>query len=292
MATVNLGSIKFKWKGTYAGGTAYTIDDVVSYNGSSYICIQASTGNLPTDTAYFEQMSSAGTNGTNGTDVGTTLTTQGDILYRDGSGLQRLAKPASDKFLQNTSGGVLSWQTVTSKLLGQKITVDDTPVNLGNVNQTNAALISSLNTNYTTQSTASYFVIRCVCQGGSPNHQKFFVEWSKDNTNWYHNTDAGNAGFVASTPSGAGLSWSSLKRYQYPQMACTTDADSNRHAPATCAFELRPSGSTHSVSILYLRVGSFLSNDTGDAFYNRNGGNSANDGSIVTSSVEVIEYAL
>ena len=57
MATVNLGSIKFKWKGTYAGGTAYTIDDVVSYNGSSYICIQASTGNLPTDTAYFEQMS-------------------------------------------------------------------------------------------------------------------------------------------------------------------------------------------------------------------------------------------
>ena len=48
----------------------------------------SSTGNLPTDTAYFEQMSQAGTNGT---DVGTTITTQGDILYRDGSGLQRLA---------------------------------------------------------------------------------------------------------------------------------------------------------------------------------------------------------
>lgn len=29
--------------------------------------------------------------GTDGTDVGTTITTQGDILYRDGSGLQRLA---------------------------------------------------------------------------------------------------------------------------------------------------------------------------------------------------------
>ena len=37
-------------------------------------------------------MSSAGTNGTNGTDVGTTLTTQGDILYRDGSGLQRFQR--------------------------------------------------------------------------------------------------------------------------------------------------------------------------------------------------------
>nr|BAR16298.1 putative carbohydrate binding domain containing protein [uncultured Mediterranean phage uvMED] len=82
MAQVNLGSIKFKWKGTYAGGTAYTIDDVVSYNGSSYICIQASTGNLPTDTAYFEQMSSAGTNGT---DVGATLNNK-EIAFKTNAG--------------------------------------------------------------------------------------------------------------------------------------------------------------------------------------------------------------
>ena len=106
MATINLGSIKFNWKGTYAGGTAYVVDDVVSYSGSSYICKLASTGNLPTNGTYWDVMSQAGTNGT---DVGTTITTQGDILYRDGSGLQRLAKPASDKVLQNTSGGVLSW---------------------------------------------------------------------------------------------------------------------------------------------------------------------------------------
>jgi len=108
MATVNLGSIKFKWKGTYAGGTAYTIDDVVSYNGSSYICIQASTGNLPTDTAYFEQMSqkgSDGTNGTNGTDLGTTLTTQGDIVYRDASGLARLGAGTSGQALVTQGTG-------------------------------------------------------------------------------------------------------------------------------------------------------------------------------------------
>lgn len=115
MATVNLGSIKFKWKGTYAGGTAYTIDDVVSYNGSSYICIQASTGNLPTDTTYFEQMSSAGTNGTNGTDLTTTLTTQGDILYRDGSGLQRLPKGTAGQVLQMNSGATApEYGTVSS----------------------------------------------------------------------------------------------------------------------------------------------------------------------------------
>ena len=105
MATVNLGSIKFKWKGTYSGATAYTIDDVVEYNGSSYICILASTGNLPTNATYFEQMSSAGTNGTNGTDLTTTLTTQGDLVYRDGSGLQRLGAGTSGQVLQTGGAG-------------------------------------------------------------------------------------------------------------------------------------------------------------------------------------------
>ena len=99
MATINLGSIKFKWQGAYAGGTAYTVDDVVSYQGSSYICIQASTGNLPTNATYWEQMSSAGTNGTDGTDLGTTLTTQGDIVYRDASGLARLGAGTSGQAL-------------------------------------------------------------------------------------------------------------------------------------------------------------------------------------------------
>ena len=121
MATVNLGSIKFKWKGTYSGATAYTIDDVVEYNGSSYICILASTGNLPTNATYFEQMSAKGadgtngTNGSNGTDLTTTLTTQGDLVYRDGSGLQRLGAGTAGQVLQTGGAGANpSWGTVSS----------------------------------------------------------------------------------------------------------------------------------------------------------------------------------
>ena len=115
MATVNLGSIKFKWKGTYSGATAYTIDDVVEYNGSSYICISNSTGNLPTNATYFEQMSSAGTNGTDGTDLTTTLTTQGDIVYRDASGLARLPAGSANQVLQSGGAGANpSWGTVSS----------------------------------------------------------------------------------------------------------------------------------------------------------------------------------
>lgn len=113
MAIVNLGSIKFNWKGAYAGGTAYAVDDVVSYNGTSYVCILASTGNLPTNATYWNVMAQAGTNGTDGTDLTSTLTTQGDLVYRDGSGLQRLgAGTAGQALVTGGAGANPSWSSV------------------------------------------------------------------------------------------------------------------------------------------------------------------------------------
>jgi len=103
MATVNLGSIKFNWQGAYNGATAYAVDDVVSYQGTSYVCILASTGNLPTNTTYWNVMAEGG-------DVATTLTTQGDILYRDGSGLQRLgAGTVGQALITGGAGANPSW---------------------------------------------------------------------------------------------------------------------------------------------------------------------------------------
>ena len=129
MATVNLGNIKLNWKGAYNAGTAYIVDDVVSYNGSSYVCIQASTGNLPTVTTYWNQMSAKGTDGT---DIGATLTTQGDILYRDGSGLQRLAAGTNGQaLLTGGSGANPSWGTLSSdwvKIAQTNITSDTASV--------------------------------------------------------------------------------------------------------------------------------------------------------------------
>jgi len=115
MATVTLGNIKLNWKGAYNAGTAYAIDDVVSYNGSSYVAKTATTGNLPTVTANWDLMSQAGTNGTDGTDLTSTLTTQGDIVYRDGSGLARLAAGTNGQVLTTGgSGANPSWGTVSS----------------------------------------------------------------------------------------------------------------------------------------------------------------------------------
>ena len=51
MATIDLGKLAFTFKGTYAGGTAYTPRDVVTYTDGgvlgTYICTANSTGNAP-----------------------------------------------------------------------------------------------------------------------------------------------------------------------------------------------------------------------------------------------------
>jgi hypothetical protein len=118
MATVDLGKIRFNWTGAYNNSTAYVANDVVSSGGNSYICKLASTGNAVSNGTYWDLMSQAGTNGsngTNGTDLGTVLTTQGDVAYRDGSGLQRLAKgTASQQLRMNSGANAPEWFTAGS----------------------------------------------------------------------------------------------------------------------------------------------------------------------------------
>ena len=43
MATIDLGKIKFTWKGAFATGTTYEADDVVSYGGSSWVYVNATS---------------------------------------------------------------------------------------------------------------------------------------------------------------------------------------------------------------------------------------------------------
>jgi hypothetical protein len=98
MATIDLGVIKPVFKGAYNNSTAYILDNIVTSGGSSYICILASTGNAVSNGTYWSTLAAGGT------DVGTTLTTAGDVLYRDGSGLQRLAKGTAGQALVMNSG--------------------------------------------------------------------------------------------------------------------------------------------------------------------------------------------
>ena len=39
MAQIDLGKLKFTWKGTWTTQTAYEVDDVVEFDGSTFIVV-------------------------------------------------------------------------------------------------------------------------------------------------------------------------------------------------------------------------------------------------------------
>ena len=170
MATVNLGRIKPVFRGAYDNSTAYVIDDIVTYQDETYIAITATTGNLPTVTSNWTKLAAKGTNGTDGTDVGTTLTTQGDILYRDGSGLQRLAAGTSGQALITGGAGANpSWGSAGG--LNQFVTARDATVKT----RTGAGTIDLVNLTITPSSTSSKILLLMQtawgydATGNSPN---------------------------------------------------------------------------------------------------------------------------
>ena len=83
MATIDIGKIKPVFKGAYNNSTAYVLDDIVYYNGSSYVAKQSTTGNVPTNGTYWEVLAS----GSGGIwDSNLSLGTAGKILHVNSGG--------------------------------------------------------------------------------------------------------------------------------------------------------------------------------------------------------------
>ena len=134
MATVNIGKIKLKWRGTYAGGTAYTPDDVVEYTDgsvtSTYICVTESTGNAPSSggTAHSSWNYMAKGQAPSAT------TTRGDIIFRGASADQRLAAGTSGYFLKtlgSSADPVWAEVSTSGKVLGITELVNNTRTSRG-----------------------------------------------------------------------------------------------------------------------------------------------------------------
>ena len=103
MATVDLGKIKFTWRGAFSTSNTYEADDVVSHSGSSWVYVNstAKTGTSAgapssTNTTHWNVMAE----GTG------TLTTAGDLLTHDGSNNQRLALGTTGQVLKASSNSV------------------------------------------------------------------------------------------------------------------------------------------------------------------------------------------
>ena len=165
MATLNLGRIKPVFRGAYNSATAYVVDDIVTSGGETFICILASTGNATSNATYWTKLAQKGTDGT---DVGATLTTQGDILYRDGSGLQRLGAGTAGQVLQTGgSGANPSWGTVSSDY-----------VRLASLTQTSEVQSVSIDGYFT----SDYDVYKLYIMGGRADGNKFQIRVNHSGT--------------------------------------------------------------------------------------------------------------
>ena len=48
-----INGTSFTWRGEYLGGSTYNPKDVIKYNGSVYVCVNQTAGNLPTNVSYW-----------------------------------------------------------------------------------------------------------------------------------------------------------------------------------------------------------------------------------------------
>ena len=165
MATIDLGKIKFNWRGTYAGGTAYVPDDVVYYVdgsvGSSYMCVANTTGNAPSSggTPHASWQYLAKGQATSPT------TTQGDVIVRGASADERLAIGTANQVLKvNGSGNGLTYGIgggITQVIQASDVTTGS--LNLGTFNT--YYNIPNLTVTITPASSSSKFLVSFQVMG-------------------------------------------------------------------------------------------------------------------------------
>lgn len=71
--------------GVFATTATYTVGDAVSYNGSSYLAIQTTGGNLPTNTTYWQVLALQGSAGVNYSRIISKITTNTNAAAATGT---------------------------------------------------------------------------------------------------------------------------------------------------------------------------------------------------------------
>lgn len=172
MFEVDLGKIKFKWRGLWNSSTTYTVDDVVRHGDASYVALTTSTNAPPHISSTWELMTQGGT---------TAITQKGDILYHDGAGLQKLAAPSFKGILTTDGTGNLNWSRATHTV-GQIIqTTSTTPTGYYTASATN---ISVINTAITPQSVNSRIRIDVTLMYELHQDNAFWLSRHRPSTGW------------------------------------------------------------------------------------------------------------
>ena len=111
MATIDVGKIKFTWRGAFSTSNTYEKDDVVSHLGSSWVYVNAAN---KTGSAAGAPSSSNSSHWNLMADGTNPLTTSGDIMTHNGSAATRLPIGNQGQYLKVTSSNAVSCLLYTS----------------------------------------------------------------------------------------------------------------------------------------------------------------------------------
>ena len=110
MATIDVGKIKFTWRSAFSTSNTYEKDDVVSYQGSSWVYVNATN---KTGSAAGAPSSSNSSHWNLMADGTNPLTSAGDIMTHNGSAATRLPIGNQGQYLKVTSSNALSYANQT-----------------------------------------------------------------------------------------------------------------------------------------------------------------------------------
>lgn len=127
MPKVNIQSIKTTWRGPYDAAIEYAVNDVVSYQGSSFGCDVSTVGNPPTDTSKWSKLNSA-------SDLFELNPADNSILVYDGTEFQAVAPGNDGELLTSQGAGNPIFSSFSSDTVKEVFSRNVADATIGNIN--------------------------------------------------------------------------------------------------------------------------------------------------------------
>ena len=289
MAQIDIGKLKPTWKSAYNNSTAYVVDDMVSYQNQSYICKLASTGNVPTNTTYWDLIAAKGSDGTDADLAAISGTVQGDLYYNNGSAIARLAPGTNGQVLQ--TGGASanpSWTTVSTEVVNTTMTAFQDAVNAGD-RKRNPYVWTRYNTAVTVTNANNYFLWEVNGYVNHDNHPAGSVEVQEDSGSFVNAYNKSTLTGTAIVQANGQSTWGSndhLSRYPHFRFDTAVNTNNNYAAPSSTAGIYKPTGTP---TTLNFRVSFWSENSTSDLMIGANPTGGSSHGCAPLSYLKITE---
>ena len=267
MATIDIGKIKPVFKGTYDNSTAYVLDDIVYYNGSSYVAKTSTTGNLPTDA------------------------TKWNILASGSGGIwnSSLSLGSAGQVVKVNSGAsALEFGTISTEVVNTTMTAFQDAVNSGNRRQ-NPYHWTRYDTAVSVTDANNYFVWEVNAFCNHDNHPAGSVEVQEDSGSFVNAYNKSTLTGTAIVQANGQSSWGSndhLSRYPHFRFDTAVNTNNNYAQPTSTQGIYKPTGTP---TTLNFRVLFWSENSTSNLLLGANPSGGSSHGCPPLSYLKIME---